>query len=182
LLVAVAATRGDEPTTRPADISLADISGVMREPLEVGRARASVVIFIGAECPISNGYAPEINRICKEFEEHDVKFYLVHADADLSDAQAKKHAADFGFTCPVMVDRKHALVHAEGAKVTPEVVVIGKDNKVVYRGRIDNQYAAIGSQRFKATTHDLRDALQAIVDGKPVENARTEAVGCSISQ
>ena len=50
-----------------------------------------------------------------------------------------------------------------------------------YRGRIDNQYAALGKPRRVVTVHDLRDALDAVLAGRPVANPETEAFGCFIA-
>ena len=188
LLMAILASppgcaRGEGPSTRPAPIVVADISGVVRQPLDRGSAKAVVLIFITTDCPISNGYAPEINRICKDYEGRGIGFYLVHADRELTDAAAKKHAADYGFTCPVLIDRKHELVHRLGATVTPEAVVIGAGGELPYRGRIDDLFVSLGKRRFEATTHDLpaQAALDAVLAGKPVAVPRTAAVGCAIS-
>jgi hypothetical protein len=181
IVAPVGMARAAGPATRPAPLALADITGMLRRPLELGDAKAAVVIFISVDCPISNGYAPEISRICGEYEPKGVAFYLVHADRELTDAAAKKHAADYGFTCPVLIDRKHELVRRVGATVTPEAVVIGTGGEVRYRGRIDDLYIALGKRQFDTTTHDLRNALDAVVAGKPVAVPRTAAVGCTIS-
>jgi hypothetical protein len=58
--------------------------------------------------------------------------------------------------------------------------VIDRTGKIRYRGRIDNFYAALGQTRRQVTEHDLRDALDAIVDGKSVRKSETEALGCFI--
>ena len=169
------------PATRPASPGVVDINGVSHRPLEIGDAKASVIIFISTVCPISNGYAPEINRLCQEYESKGVRFYLVHGDAELSDENAKKHAEAYRFACPVLIDRKHVLLRNLGVKRTPEVAVVGPDCSLLYRGRIDDLYVSIGKRRFAATTHDLRDALDAILSGKAVPSPRTQAVGCAIS-
>ena len=49
-----------------------------------------------------------------------------------------------------------------------------------YRGRIDDTYFGYGKRRFAATHHDLRDALEAVLSGKPVHERTTEAIGCFI--
>ena len=54
------------------------------------------------------------------------------------------------------------------------------DGTVLYRGRIDDLYIALGKRRDHVTAHDLRDALDEIVGGRPVGNPRTQAVGCSL--
>lgn len=169
------------PATHPAEIDLTDLSGTVQHPLDLGTAKAAVVLFIATDCPISNGYAPEINRICRQYAPQGVRFYLVHVDPDLKAEDAAKHAADYGFSCPVLIDRRRELVRALSAKVTPQAVVLGPGAKVVYHGRIDNWYAQLGKPRTEATTHELRDALEAVLAGKPVAVDHSPAVGCAIS-
>lgn len=64
--------------------------------------------------------------------------------------------------------------------MTPETVVIDRSGAVRYRGRIDNFYVAFGRSRQVVTVHDLRDALDAVLAGKPVAAPDTEPVGCFI--
>ena len=68
-----------------------------------------------------------------------------------------------------------------GAERTPEVFVLDESRAVVYRGRIDDQYA-IGIHRSSSTRHDLVDALDAVLAGRPVATPRTDAVGCKIGR
>lgn len=183
LLVSVVARpsfAGD--TTRPSELAMADLNGVLRRPLEAGRASAVVLLFVAVDCPISNGYAPEINRICKQYEDKGVTFYLVYPAADLTSANAKRHMADFALNCPAIIDAQHQLAKKVGATITPEAVVIGKDQAVLYRGRIDDHFISVGKSRYEATTHDLRVALDEVLAGKAVSVPRTKAIGCSIPE
>jgi len=173
--------RASAPATQPASIEVKDVEGHAFKPLELGDHSAAVIVFIATECPVSNSYAPQINRLCEEYKPKHVAFYIVYSDPDLTDQAAQEHAKAYGYTCPALMDRKHALVHQLGPKVTPEVAVIGKDGALVYRGRIDNLYYAIGKRRPQATTHDLLDAIEATLAGHEASPARTRAVGCSIS-
>ena len=74
------------------------------------------------------------------------------------------------------------LVHGQlaGATVTPTAVVLDREGAVRYRGRIDDFYAALGKPRRQATTHELRDALDAVLAGKPVAVPEAKALGCYI--
>jgi hypothetical protein len=140
-----------------------------------------VVFFITNDCPISNGYAREIHRICDAFAGRAACF-LNYVDPDLTPQLAAKHAADYGHgDYPAFVDTKHLLVQAAGATVTPEAVVIAPGGKIVYRGRIDNTYVTWGARRPEATERDLRAALDAVLQGRPVAAPRTKAVGCFIT-
>jgi hypothetical protein len=149
-------------------------------PLEARNRKATCFLFIAHDCPISNKYAPEINRIVREYAPKKVGFYVVYCEADGSPANAAKHHQDFGYTCPGLLDPKHALVKLAGASVTPEAAVFDSSGKLVYRGRIDNLYIDFGKPRYAATVHDLRRALDAVITGKPIPVKTTKAVGCFI--
>jgi hypothetical protein len=179
------AAQGVKETTRRAGRAtpeLTDLAGGLRRPLELQKNRASVLIFVLQDCPISNRYAPEIQRLADEFSAKRVPFYLVHVDPQLTSADAKKHAKEYGYKLPVLIDRKHELVKHLKATTAPEAFVIGAEGSVVYRGRIDDRYAAIGKPRSQVQRQDLRIALTAVVAGKPVEVAETKAIGCYIPE
>jgi hypothetical protein len=82
----------------------------------------------------------------------------------------------------VICDTQRELVKRTGVRFAPEVVVLGPDGQQRYRGRIDNLYADYGKRRTQPTERDLRDALDAILAGKPVPKETTKAIGCFIAQ
>jgi hypothetical protein len=125
------------------DITVSNMHGQQVQPLaQTGEHAATVLIFITDDCPISNSYAPQINSLVTDFTPRGVSFFLVQVDPMLTDAEAQKHAADFSFTCPVLMDREHLLVKAANAGVTPEAAVISSSNEIAYRGRIDDRNMA----------------------------------------
>src|SRR5262249_50558288 len=111
-----------------------------------------------------------------------VRCYAVHVDPELTSAQARKHAEAYGLTCPVLIDTKHRLVKATGATVTPEAALLTPDGKLAYRGRIDDTYADLGRPRAAPNRRELREARAAVLQGRPVKEARTKALGCSIPE
>lgn len=157
-----------------------DINGKEQSPLTVKDAKAHVILFVTQDCPISNGYAPEINSMVKEFAGKPVRFYMVQVDPDLTVSDAKKHAAEFGLQLPVILDKKHEIVSAVDATRTPEAAVLLPNGSVAYLGRIDDLYPGLGKKRQTASQHDLRNALNQVLAGEPVTVAKTEAVGCVI--
>jgi thiol-disulfide isomerase/thioredoxin len=161
---------------------LRDVNGLEREPLRVSTGKANVLFFVTNECPVSNAFAPEIARICSDYKGKGINCTLVYVDPAMSDAQAREHAQEYRHgDYPKIVDRRHELVNATGVTITPEAAVIDRQGKVVYRGRIDDSYAALGQPRRAVKSADLRDALDAVVAGKPIEKARTSALGCYIA-
>jgi hypothetical protein len=164
---------------RAHEISIADIDGKMQRPFASGK-KAIVLIFVLPDCPIANAFAPEIKRICKEYEAKGAALFLVHVEPTITATDAKKHAADFGYECSVLLDSKHELVKLAQATMTPEAALFSADAKLLYHGRINNLYADLGKKRPEATHHDLREALDAVLSGKPVHQPVTEAIGCFI--
>ena len=169
------------PVFAGAPVEVSDLDGVRRAPLTDSDHKAVVFFFLLQDCPICNAYSVEIARIVEEYSAKKVAFYAVQIDPDLSAADARKHATDYGLKCPVLLDRKHELIAVAKAKVTPEAAVFIGGNKLVYHGRIDDTFVDFGKRRDQATVHDLRAALDAVLAGKPVEHPVTPAVGCFIS-
>jgi thiol-disulfide isomerase/thioredoxin len=163
-------------------IQFIDLAGRPQTPLSQPDKKATVLFFLLPDCPVSNAYAPEIKRICKEYEAKKVTTFVIHADPDVSADMAKKHAKENGFTCPVLRDPTHVLVKATGVKMAPEVAVLGADSKVLYRGRIDDLYVDYGKRRPAPTQRDLRDALDAILQGKAVAAPTTKVIGCYLPE
>jgi hypothetical protein len=155
-----------------------DLQDVPHHPLEPVEKVASVLIFYWQDCPISNGYAPELNRIAAGHT--NFAFYIVQVDPELNAPMAREHARQYHLAMPVLLDPQHRLVKLAGAGVTPEAVVFGKGGEILYRGRIDDGYEALGKKRAAARQHDLSDALDAITAGQPVKQKETKAIGCLI--
>lgn len=163
-------------------IEFTDLTGNQQTPLAAPDRKASVLFFVLPDCPISNAYAPEMKRIADEYAKKDVATFVVYVEPDLTEVDARKHARDYGYGCPVIHDSKLQLVKATGVTIAPEVCVLGPDGSRLYRGRIDNLYAGLGKRRPKATQHDLRDALDAVLAGHPVPQETTTAIGCYITK
>ena len=151
-------------------------------------ARASAVFFIATDCPISNWYAPTIQQVCREYAARGVDCTLVYEDVDLGaspkllDDSVRKHLEEYryGATFPATVDRARTVSKRAKTTITPSVVLVDRAGDIRYRGRIDNAYADLGKPRQKVTSHELRDALEAVTGGRRVATPETEAVGCYI--
>ena len=172
-VIAMVATRGDGPLLRDID---GTPYGTLERPTQ---GRWSVLFYLTPDCPIANQYAPEIRRICDKYESSGAECYLVYADPSLSTDAVRKHARDFhDARYPAILDAGYRLVDAAGATVSAETAVFSNQGKLEYRGRIDDFNADLGVPRQRATSHDLREALDALVAGRSVPNPRTRTVGC----
>jgi thiol-disulfide isomerase/thioredoxin len=164
-----------------------DLRGDAVVRLAPASARAVVLFFVATDCPISNRYAPEIQRLEKEFSGRGVVFWLVYPNATETRDGVTRHQANFGLASSTLVRPTELLLSLARATVTPESAVLtgdavrGKEGlRAVYLGRIDNRYLDIGRERPAATRHDLEDAIEAALDKKPVRAADGPAVGCGI--
>jgi hypothetical protein len=165
---------------RSSASQLHDVDGVRRD-LFAPSGVANVLLFVSSDCPISNGYAPEIQRICGEYRSSGVSCSLVYEDASISAEAVRSHRESFGYRdMPAVIDSTHAIASAMKASITPQAVLVAAGGAVKYRGRIDNRYERIGRPRRIVTAHDLRDALDAVLAQRPVTRPVSEAIGCFI--
>jgi ribosomal protein L35AE/L33A len=143
--------------------------------------KAIVFLFTSTDCPISNRYAPEVRRIAETFGGQGVVFRLVYPNPAEKEAAIREHMSAFSYAGAAVAlrDPAHALVKFVRATVTPEAAVYA-GGRIVYRGRIDDRHVDLGVDRPAATTHDLAEALNAVMAGKPVARPVTQAVGCFI--
>jgi len=165
----------------PVKFDLADTTG-SRHTADEWRAKKAVVLFFTmTDCPLANGYVPEMNRLRASYGPQGVAFYAVQVDNTASDAAVKKYAQEFAYTFPMLNDPRLTLARLTGAKVTPEVAVLSSNGEVLYLGRVDNKVEDLTRPRYAATEPELRNALDSVLAGKAPKEARTRAVGCSIN-
>jgi len=167
---------------RAGSASFFDLEGHARSSLSTSNHTATVLVFIQPDCPISNQYAPTLERLREDFAPRKVAFRLVYPDKDVTAARARRHLKDYRLSWETLLDPQHVLVDQTGVGVTPECVVLDTQGKQRYRGRIDNRYVDFGKKRPQPTRHDLKEALEAVLTGKPVAEKETKAVGCYISK
>jgi thiol-disulfide isomerase/thioredoxin len=162
-------------------IALPGTDGHEHEPLKVPAGKKAVVLVFGSPyCNTSNTFLPELNAITEAFEDR-FSFYLVHADPDLELTQVLEHKELLNVRALAVLDKQQRLVARTGARVTPEVAVLSASGETLYQGRINDLYLGPTKRQRKATTSDLRDALEALAQGQAVKVPRTEAVGCKIA-
>jgi hypothetical protein len=197
LVVLLAALTMTGAASGRASVEIRAIDGRVLKPFEPAGA-AGVIFFVATDCPISNTYAPEIQRVCRDYASRGVSCALMYEDVDIAgssrdrgtggaagrnplDAAVRAHLREYGYgTMIAAIDRARTISTHAKASVTPQAVVVDHRGEVRYRGRIDNFYAALGKPRQQVTEHDLRDALEDVLAGRPVKRPATNALGCHI--
>jgi len=139
----------------------------------------SVNFFLLDECRISQNISGEINYVHKEFNQAPFHFVSYFPRASSTDEKIKTFLTDYKIAIPYITDHDKVKTEFYGSTIAPEVVVYDEKNqKVLYRGRIDNSYDKVGSRRRVITSRDLRDALSAILNNEPIKETETQAIGC----
>jgi hypothetical protein len=157
-----------------------DLEGRSMDPFAATSEKIVVLVFLRLDCPVSSRYAPVIQKISSEHQ-GDVRFWLVFPDKTETSNAVQNYLKDFRYRLPALRDPEHVLVKLAHAATTPEVAVFDHNRHLVYHGRIDNWYVEFGRPRPAPTTHELSDAIEAALSGKPITPNAVKGVGCYIS-
>ena len=147
---------------------------------DFGEHPAYVLFFFGNTCPVAQRYTGVMVDLAKSELNKQVQFIAVNVSGVDTNEEIRTYVEEYGITFPVLVDAKAALAKQLGVTRTPEVVVLDKEKRMRYRGRIDDQFR-LGGVRPSPTREDLRVALEELLAGKPVSVQETKADGCKIT-
>lgn len=157
-----------------------DLDGKTVDPFAVPSGKIVILIFLRRDCPVSSRYAPAIQQISAQYE-REASFWLVYPDKAESGQTIRQYLSDYGYRIPALRDPDHTLVRRAHVRITPEVAVFDRKHQLVYDGRIDDWYVEPGLPRPAPTTHELSDAIQDTLAGKPMAKNEVRGVGCYIS-
>jgi hypothetical protein len=163
-------------------LRLPNLDGKLVDPFEQSAGtKATVLLFVSTDCPISNRYAPDVRRLHDQYAEDGVVFRLIYPNPADSVVDIRDHLKSFSYPGTALRDLHHDAVKRAGVTITPEAAVYDSHGRLAYRGRIDDRYSAIGTERATASRHDLHDAIAATIAGKAVMPRFTQAVGCYVA-
>ncbi len=164
--------------------SVTDLENQPTDPFRLAKAgtKAIVFIFVRTDCPISNRYAPEIERLHEKYTPFGVALWLVYPETDATAQDIVRHVKEYRLSLAVLRDTSQSLVRKTGVRVTPEAAVFSPEGRELYRGRIDNRMVDFGKERPAPTQRDLDDALTSILNQKPIKKAVQPAVGCYLPE
>jgi len=163
------------------DFALDDFRGRRWSLADFDDARVIVVAFLGTECPLVRLYAPRLVDLAETYAGRDVAFVGIMSNQQDSLAEIAHFARAFDVSFPLLKDAGNQVADQFDAQRTPEVFVVDRERQVRYRGRIDDQYT-YGIQRPAVDHQYLRDAIEALVEGRAPPMARTDSVGCHIGR
>jgi peroxiredoxin len=173
------------------DFSLPGVDGKVYTLKSFSNSKILVIIFTANHCPTAQAYEDRILQLYRDFHQQSVDFVLVSSNnpkalcleemgyTDLGDSfeELKIRARDKKFPMPYLYDGdKQEMAIAYGPATTPHVFIFDKQRKLRFCGRIDE----IESPYQKPTQLDTRNAIMALLEGKPVPVDKTKTFGCSI--
>ncbi|HEY6743111.1 MAG TPA: thioredoxin family protein [Lapillicoccus sp.] len=141
---------------------------------------ATVVVFTSSGCPYALAWHDRIQDLARDYEARGVRTVQVVSNdestqpADSTDA-LQRRAAVGDFRSVVLRDAGQSVAAAFGATATPEVFVLDRDGVVRYHGAPDENH-----DEPALSARWVRDALDAVLDGRSVSLPSTSAAGCSI--
>ena len=144
--------------------------------LEAGK-KATVLIFVSTQCPVSNAYNARMARLAANYGPKGVQFVGINANTTESVSEIAAHAKKNNLTFPILKDANDKVADQFEAQVTPEVFVANDKGVLVYHGPIDDSQKEGG-----VTKNYLVSALNATLSGKPVAAKSVRAFGCSIKR
>ncbi|NQT24823.1 redoxin domain-containing protein [candidate division KSB1 bacterium] len=149
-----------------------------------------VIIFTANHCPTAQAYEGRIMKLVDDYKNKGVAFVGISSNnpdalrldeygyTDIGDSfdDMKQRAKDKNFNFPYLYDGDlQEAAKAYGAIATPHVFILDKERKLRFAGRIDD-----GENIKKVTTHDTRNAINALLAGEKVPVETTKVFGCSI--
>jgi len=160
-------------------LELPGTDGKTHDPLVTGDKKAVVLFFVSPFCSTTKSFIKEINQITADYSDR-AAVYLIHSDPEITLEVAMEHAILSKVKSLVLIDKQQTLAKQVQAKITPEAIVLSPKGETLYKGRINDLYLGPTKRQRAATTKDLRDALDAILSGKPAPTPQHEAQGCKI--
>ncbi len=148
--------------------------------LETLKSKAFVLVARDIDCPVSRKYSPRLKSLEEEFAMPgaDVSFVYLFPGKLHSPADMRQDITDHGHRGLLARDPDGTLARALRLRTTAEVFVFDSAHTLRYRGAIDDQYG-IGYQKDAPSHPYLRDAVQAVLEGRMVSVPATTAPGCA---
>ena len=142
-------------------------------------------IFVATDCPVSNRYLPSLAQLSKQFAPRGTRFWLVYPNPGDTFAVVRAHQKQYpaAAAMPELIAPDPRFLAQAHVHVTPEAAIFHGDaisQPVLWHGRIDDRYLTFGTQRPAPTRHDLADALNAALAGRPPAPPAAPPVGCAI--
>ena len=149
---------------------------------EVKGPNGTVVMFICNHCPFVIHVNPEIAKLGREYRDKGIGFVAISSNDVENYPQDAPHlmkikAKEEGYTFPYLYDETQEVAKAYDAACTPDFYLFDADTQLVYRGQLDDSRPGNG---IPLTGNDLRNAMDALLEGKEISALQKPSIGCNI--
>ena len=141
----------------------------------------TVYVFLSETCPICQSYTLTLKEFYKHYSEMNVHFVGVFPNYFSSQKGIEEFKTKYSIPFECIMDKGGQLTKHFQATITPEVFVEDETKQILYCGRIDDSFFALGKRRTVVTTNELADALKQISSGQSIKTTKTQAIGCVIN-
>ena len=168
--------------TKAPDFSLPKVDGRIVSLSDFSDAPALLVIFMCNHCPFVIHVSEGIARLAEDYQKRGVAVVGINSNdvEHYPDDAPEKMAEEVqrrGYTFPYLYDESQEAAKAYHAACTPDFFVFDDQRRLVYRGQLDPSRP---SNNHPVTGEDLRAALDAVLEGRPVPQEQTPSIGCNI--
>ena len=164
------------------EFDLPDAAGVHHVLDKVQGAKAHLVFFLCNHCPYVKHVRQQLAAISHDYHDREVAMFGINSndfDSRLEDGPEAmlRESKEQGYAFPYLLDKTQAVAKAYHAACTPDFYVFDADRRLVYRGQLDDSRPG---NDVPVTGRDLRQALDAVLAGKPVSQLQRPSIGCNI--
>jgi len=144
--------------------------------------KALLVMFICRHCPYVQHVEEEIAKIGQDYQNKDIGIISISAnDINLypkdSPQSLREMAQELNFSFPYLYDKSQEIAKAYTAACTPDFFLFDSNKRLVYRGQLDDSRPG---NNLPVTGRDLREAIDAVLENKPVDFNQKPSMGCNI--
>ena len=136
----------------------------------------SVVMFIAPDCPLCMTLSTPYSKLADSFP--DIQFMGVMSGNHYEEMEINMYATENNFKPIIFRDYEYGVARQLKASVTPEFFLLDSQSNILYQGMMDDRILKLGSYKQQWDKHYLRDALEAVTQGKKPIVPKTEAIGC----
>lgn len=168
--------------TKAPDFDLPEVGGGQVSSRDFQDKSALLVMFISRHCPYVKHVREELARLGRDYVDKGLGMVAISSNdvenyPDDSPENLDQMRRDYGFDFPVCYDSTQEVAKAFRASCTPDFFLFDRDRVLVYRGQLDDSRP--GNDK-PVTGRDLRSAIDAALEGRPVDTEQRASVGCNI--
>ena len=177
LIVVMSQTSFAGDAKKAENFKLKDYNGKEYQLSDFKNSKATVILFIATQCPVSNAYNPRMAQLYSDYKDKGITFLGINSNKQEGVDEIRDHAKSNKLDFIILKDLNNVVADKFDASFTPEIYVLNGSSEILYHGRIDDS-----RRESDVKAKDLRAALDEILAGKKVTVTETKAFGCTIKR